>query len=157
MEAAFYAVILLVCLAVLVSAMGLPGSLREPLGSAAVPKGVAVLIAAFCIMLLRRTLHDLRTCVQSGSDAANSAKTPSPASNAGGAVLKTCLIITVYAALLTWPIIPSAVTTPVFLFILIMALSSWTWKNFCWAIALSILFGEGLHYLFQNYLFVNLP
>lgn len=153
LEAAFYVGLMALCLAVIVSTIGLPESLREPLGSSAVPRGISVLIAAFSAFLLGQTLRRIRKLRQAAS---TSPESEAPAVS-GHPVLKTCVIIAAYAALLTWPVIPSVITTPLFLFILIMALSERTTKNICWAAGLAIVFGAGLHYLFKHYLFVNLP
>ena len=152
LEAAFYIGLLALCLAVILSTIGLPVSLREPLGSSAVPRGISVLIAAFSAFLLGQTLRRIRSQRQ-GTRSATSKTTSASVSP----VLKTCLLIAAYAALLTWPVVPSSITTPLFLFTLIAALSPRTPKTLCWAAGLAIFFGTGLHVLFKNYLYVNLP
>ncbi|WP_394356872.1 tripartite tricarboxylate transporter TctB family protein [Shumkonia mesophila] len=139
------------CVIIFFDTLNKPTSLREPLGSFSVPRYIALFVIGFSGYLSWQTLARIRRLRYEIHDTANTtASSQIP-------VLKALCVIIAYCISLTWPVVSSLLTTPVFLFVLIMVLSKWNIKNIVISFFLSILFGVGLPILFKNYLYVNLP
>lgn len=151
----FYGLLMALCVVLFVNTLGQQPSMREPLGSFAIPRCVAVLIAVLCTALMGQTLQRLKKMRrEQTATSVVDLKAPRQRMDLMG---KSCFLIAGYAALLTWPIVPSLFTTPVFLFVFILMLSGKTPRIVALAALVALFFGLGLHTLFKTYLFVNLP
>ena len=151
----FYGLLMALCAVLFINTLGQQPSVREPLGSFAIPRCVTALIIVLCTALIGQTLQRLKKgCREETAKSVVVSKAPRQRVDL---MVKSCFLIAGYAALLTWPIAPSIFTTPVFLFVFIVMLSGKTLRTAVLAMLVALLFGLGLHMLFKTYLFVNLP
>lgn len=150
-ELAFYLLLLVLCAVVYWDACGYPSTLREPIGSAFMPKCMAVLIALAVGSLIPGTVREIRFENNDGREKKESRRVRYDLAMRSG------IILVVYGIVLTQAILPSILVTPSFLFIFILSLAGFSRTKAIWAAVVSLAFGVGLTVLFKNYLYVNLP
>ena len=148
-QTAFLVIVLLACLGVFIDAQHYPVSAREPLGAAAIPKAVAAITATLCLALLWQN----RAVRPQQADSAPAKSAPRNTT----AFWSMLCILCAYALLLRWPLLPSAVTTPLFVFSLTLALGKRDKRTIVWAAVMALVVGLGLQWLFKSILYVNLP
>jgi len=140
------AVVVTASVLLFLGAASIPPPMFDPVGSAAVPRGVAV------ALLVLVGLHWLLRFVQPPR------AEPRGLADIGmgkGAVV--ALVVTIaYCAVLQWRILPFAVPTAAYLAVLIPALAL-SWRQLPMALALGLVMGVGCQWLFTEVFFIDLP
>lgn len=139
-------VVALVSLLLLVGAASIPPPMFDPVGSAAVPRGVAVtLLVLVAVHLLLRLRQPPRTEPRRLGDI-----------GMGKGAMLTLAITAAYCLLLQLRILPFAVPTAAFLVVLVPALAA-SWRQLPIALAIGLVMGLGCQWLFTEIFFIDLP
>jgi len=151
LQVAFSLLLVLFCLIFLYDSTNYPVSVREPLGPGFIPRWIALITLFLSLFMVRSSWKELgKVAGVPGNDQTDNAVYRKN-------VLAALAIMAGYAALLRWPVIPSILATPLFLFCFVIVLGGKTKRTVAAAVAMALLFGIGLHLLFKNVLYVNLP
>jgi hypothetical protein len=151
LQVAFSLLLVFLCLLFLYDSANYPVSMREPLGPAFIPRWVALITLFLALFMVRGSWKELgKAGAAAGSDQAVNDEYRKN-------VMASLAIMIGYALLLRWPIIPSIFATPLFLFCFVAVLGRKSRKVFAAAVAMALVLGIGLHLLFKNILYVNLP
>ena len=143
-----------VSVAVLVEAAGLPAGIYEPLGSAAIPQAVAVLILLLSLWMGGRAFGYLSD--RRGGAPATPGDAPTHVLRIWSTIAVLGLaILYVLAMQLEW--MGFAIATSVFLFLSIGILARFTRRSVLLAVGLALLVGFGGEWLFTNVLIIDLP
>jgi putative tricarboxylic transport membrane protein len=139
-------VVVVVSALLLIGALSIPPPMFDPVGSAAVPRGVAIVLLV---------LVGLHLVVRLRQPPRGEPVRLGELGMGGGAVL-TLVVTLVYCAVLQLRLLPFAVPTAAFLLVLIPALAA-SWKRLPMAIAIGIVMGIGCQWLFTEIFFIDLP
>jgi hypothetical protein len=151
LQVAFSLLLVLLSLLFLYDSTNYPVSVREPLGPAFIPRWIAMITLFLSFFMVRDSWKEFGKAASApGNDHTVDAVYRKN-------VLASLTIMVGYAALLRWPVVPSIFATPLFLFCFVAVLGGKSRKAVAAAIALALFMGVGLHLLFKNILYVNLP
>lgn len=139
-----------VCTAVLWAAFDIPPGVFEPLGAAPVPQGVAATIMLLAILMLGAALRRLRR----EKTAAAPSRGFQPRPFAAAAV---CALGIIYVALMQAELLSFALATALFLFASVGVLARWRFYAAAVAIAVGLITGYGLQYVFTRVFVIDLP
>ena len=137
--------------------VGIPEGSFEPLGSAAFPRGLAVLIIGLSIWLIIRSVHQLR------NRATSVPAHKKPILDATAARPRYDLAITVafvtpaYVAVMAEGLLGFSVATTVYLMVTIGLLSRFRPRAFPAIVTVSMIAGFGLNYIFTRVFVTGLP
>ena len=145
--------VICVCVLFIIDSFNYHPALREPLGAAFIPRYSAIITLLLASCLAWKSQKALRTAETEASSDEQSVQDRAWRRRFVGAILT----MAGYAALLKWPVLPSLIITPLFLFIFILLLGSRTKKAIWTAFIIAMTFGISLHLLFRDVLYVNLP
>jgi hypothetical protein len=122
----------------------------EPIGPGAVPMGVAVItiVLSLLVLLARR---------RSGVPVAGAGDATSAAAERWVLLLGMAALTLVYAALLQSGTVRYGTATVAYLLISFLLLSDRVRHDLPWALALALVFGLGLDYVFRYLLVADLP
>lgn len=179
-EICFVVFVTVLALAVFISSLSLPVSLREPLGSSTMPQIVCGIVILFCIILLIRSLrlvvHERRMraskhhageggfSTAGGAPASDmAAGTPEDPGTAtslpprGKTAIAIFLLAIAYAAVLETRQIPAYLLTPVILFMSIYALNDFRRASIIPTLIIAAVVGTSVPIIFTDFFNVNLP
>lgn len=145
------AAIMAVCAAVFLGTLSLPAPSFEPLGSAAFPRAISVMIAVLCIpLLLRPPLKRLGPGAADEPDQDGTARDP---------MMSVWLIVAAFAlaALMAMRLVKFAVLATAFLFVTMTILTRFKLRAMPFHLAIAAALGFGIDYLFTNILIIDLP
>ncbi len=134
------------CLAALWETRDIPPGTFEPLGSAPVPQGVALLIIALCLMVI---VTALRRPAEPAEDLGYAPRPLDAAVTAG--------LTVVYVAAMQARLMDFAPLTALFLFVTIAFLTRLRLRSLPTAALVGVITGWGLQYVFTRVFVVDLP
>lgn len=142
-----------VCALFLVDSFNYPVSLREPLGAAFVPRWVACITLFLSVALAWQSRGEMHKALLGAAKKG----VPAPDTAYRKRFFGSICIMAAYAVLLQWPVLPSLLVTPLFLFVFVIALGGRGGKTVAAAACIALVLGVSLHLLFRDVLYVNLP
>ncbi len=158
LEIAFAVGLLLVAGAVFWNSLGLPVSLREPLGSSTVPQIVCGIIALFCVVLIVRSARVLASSgtapAQRPADDPSAVEPHTPRPVLAATVF---VLAVIYVALLQTRLIPTYVLTPVLLGVSILVLNGFRRSAILPTVVVAATVGSAVPLIFSGFFQVNLP
>lgn len=160
LEAGFGLLVIVVALAVIVDSLGLPVSVREPLGSASVPRVVCGLVIMFSLVLVARGVRAFRGARRgrealAPGDAAPGPPAPYRRRTDLGLVMLVLAIA--FVASMQTRAVSSVILIPAFLFAGILVLNGFRGRTVLPAILVAVLLGAATHYTFRDFFYVDLP
>jgi hypothetical protein len=162
LEISIIGLIVLVATALIWDSIGLPESLREPLGSATIPRVVCVIVIFFCAILIVRSVKSIlserakRTGVKGSTKQTIAAEAPA-FRRRGDLAIKVFLIAVAYVALIQTKWVSSMILTPLFLGSAILMLNEFRRTTIIPAILIALVIGLGTNFLFTDFFYVDLP
>ena len=162
LEIGVISLIILIAGALFWDSLGLPESLREPLGSATIPQIVCVIVVFFCTILITRSVKIItgeraKRSRETDSLHPTMAETQPTYRRRGDLAVKVFLIAVAYVALIQTQWVSSKILTPVFLGIAILTLNEFRKTAIVPAVVIALVIGLGTNYLFTDFFYVDLP
>lgn len=162
LEIGFTGLIVFITGALFWDSLGLPESLREPLGSATIPRVVCVIVIAFCSTLITRSVKAINRERAKRTEEADVPSSVEPDKQPayrrrGDLAVKVFLIALAYVALIQTQWVSSKILTPVFLGSAILTLNEFRKSAFIPAIVIALVIGLGTNFLFTDFFYVDLP
>ena len=122
----------------------------EPIGPGAVPMGVAVVTIVLSVLVLVGRMRRPQTqAALEGSQAGGGEQ--------WGLLAAVSVLTLVYAAVLQSGLARYGVVTVVYLLVSFLVVSGQVRRDLSWAVALAVVFGLGLDYVFRHLLVADLP
>lgn len=135
---------------VYVGAMGLPPAYWEPLGSAALPKALSVIMTLLCLYILVRALLALRTYVPPKPKEREF--TPRP-----GSAFAMLVMLAAYIGVMNFGILGFVEATTIFLVALCMLFTHGDRKQLPWIIGFALVIAIVNFLIFTKVLYIDLP
>ena len=162
LEIGVIGLVVLIAAALFWDSLGLPESLREPLGSATIPQVVCVIVIVFCGILLIRSVR-----VVTAEREQRTRETDEPGEmikgeksiyrRRGDLAVQVFLIAVAYVALIQTKWVSSMILTPLFLGSAILTLNEFRKNAIIPAILIALVIGLGTNFLFTDFFYVDLP
>lgn len=144
--------------AFIVDSLGLPESLREPLGSARIPQIVCATIIIFCASIIWRALGTLRAAKASVPQASARVERADQSHGRRYDLSFGIFVLGVaYVFLMQTRAVGSAIVTPLFLILGMLLLTGFQRRYWPAAIGIGLVVGLGTHFLFKDFFYVDLP
>ncbi len=143
--------IIVFAIVIYVAAMDLPPAYWEPLGSAALPQGLSVIMALLSLYLLVRGVQALRTYVP-----------PKPKTNGEferrpKAAIGMFLLCVAYVAVMDFGLLGFVEATVAFLVTLVVLFTRADKKKLPWIVGFALVIALGNFLIFTQFLYVDLP
>lgn len=155
LEILVYAVLLCIVTAVFWSTLDLPASTREPLGSAAIPQAVSLIIAIFCLILILRALRAQRDAAT--APAAETATPPSAYRQRTDKAVICFGLALVFAFALDQRLVNAAMLTPAFLLAMMLVLTGFRPRSILPSVVIALIVGITTTYVFKHFFYIDLP
>ncbi|WP_223476609.1 tripartite tricarboxylate transporter TctB family protein [Oricola indica] len=153
-EVAVYSALLFIVVSIFWSTLSLPASTREPLGSASIPQIVSVLIGLLCVILIWRTLAEMRPAADPTAEAEDEAVSHRRRTDKAA----ICLGIAIaFAFALQQRLLDAVILTPAFLLALMLVLNGFRPRTILPSVAIALIVGITTVYAFKNFFYIDLP
>ncbi|MBJ3774628.1 tripartite tricarboxylate transporter TctB family protein [Acuticoccus mangrovi] len=148
-DLALAAAVILVAVVVWIATADLPPPRYEPVGSAALPRGISAIMALLGALLAARTLI--------GAEAPATAAGERVGMRAVVRLLVLCGLTLAYVAAMDGRLVGFRPATIAYLFLATLALAGITLRRVVTAFAFAALLAVGLHALFTHFFYIDLP
>lgn len=164
-EIAIYCLLQVIAAAVFWASLSLPASLREPLGSASIPQGVAVIVAILSLILMVKAVVELRSdrapeAMAASSHAEDAAP---PAEDGAGYRRRYDLALAMFVMAIAFTVvleqrwIRAEILAPTFLCAAILILNRFRPRSILPALVVGVGVGLAATYVFKNFFYIDLP
>lgn len=143
--------IIIFAIVIYVAAMDLPPAYWEPLGSAALPQGLSVIMALLSLYLLVRAVKALRTYVPPEKPKQEEFE------RRPGAAIGMFLLCVTYVGVMDFGLLGFVEATIAFLVILVALFTRADKKQLPWIVGFALVIALGNFLIFTQFLYVDLP